>query len=555
MSYQKQNFANGEVLTALELNHIEQGIADVESAANATKFVVDKIIDPTLSLSGKAADAAKVGEAVGQVKEDLGEITEIDQTNICPTPQISTVPTSGSINESCGIIGHIEAGKQYTFSANNVTSYTNQIIIRMNIGDAWVTQCRGNLKANTKTVWTFTATNTGKVSLNGNVGVVTSPLLTECQLELGAEASDYVPYQKIGIKGQKEQNLKIAKNTENIAKLMDETSKSHQVDLFIKSRYTYSSDNPVVTFLNFSDIHNNKEQFRRIMNFYNSNSVYIDDILCNGDIPSNRYYEDNMENWNAVEGHEKVLFTIGNHEYYNGVDNIYSSAISMNTAYQHYFAPYIDNWNVSNHPTEATYWYKDYPNSKLRLIALDCMLGSYLFTDKTDYNYMISWLGNALSDANAKGYHVVIAYHCPPIRKTTWVKSSFTRTDIESACGNTTPELTDEILSTVQSFIDAGGNFACYLCGHIHNDAISYKTGYPKQICITVGVSALHELLKNGDVMRLYNDYSIDLFNIVTFDTSRKTIRVVRIGADITFDCRERKMICIDYRENKIISE
>ena len=31
-------------------------------------------IDPTLSLSGKAADAAKVGEAVGQLKEDLGQI-------------------------------------------------------------------------------------------------------------------------------------------------------------------------------------------------------------------------------------------------------------------------------------------------------------------------------------------------------------------------------------------------------------------------------------------------------------------------------------------------
>lgn len=79
MSYQKQNFANGEVLTALELNHIEQGIADVESAANATKSVVDKIIDPTLSVSGKAADAAKVGEAVGQVKEDFVNIEEVFQ--------------------------------------------------------------------------------------------------------------------------------------------------------------------------------------------------------------------------------------------------------------------------------------------------------------------------------------------------------------------------------------------------------------------------------------------------------------------------------------------
>lgn len=92
MSYQKQNFANGEVLSASQLNHIEDGIVDVESAANATKTVVDKIIDPTLSVEGKAADAAKVGEAVNaektrakaaegenakgvsQLKEDLGDI-------------------------------------------------------------------------------------------------------------------------------------------------------------------------------------------------------------------------------------------------------------------------------------------------------------------------------------------------------------------------------------------------------------------------------------------------------------------------------------------------
>lgn len=64
MSYQKQNFENGEVLTAPQLNHIEDGIVDVESAANTTKAVVDNIIDPTLSLSGKAADAAAVGGIV-----------------------------------------------------------------------------------------------------------------------------------------------------------------------------------------------------------------------------------------------------------------------------------------------------------------------------------------------------------------------------------------------------------------------------------------------------------------------------------------------------------
>lgn len=52
--------------------------ADWTAAIN-TWEEIKNMIDPTLSLSGKAADAAKVGEAVGQLKEDL--VNKIEQAN------------------------------------------------------------------------------------------------------------------------------------------------------------------------------------------------------------------------------------------------------------------------------------------------------------------------------------------------------------------------------------------------------------------------------------------------------------------------------------------
>ena len=53
MSYQKQNFANGEVLTASQMNHIEDGIADLESNSGVISV---KITEETTR--AKAAEQA-----------------------------------------------------------------------------------------------------------------------------------------------------------------------------------------------------------------------------------------------------------------------------------------------------------------------------------------------------------------------------------------------------------------------------------------------------------------------------------------------------------------
>lgn len=86
MGYQKQNFVSGQVLNSAHLNHIENGIVEVESSVSTS--IVDKVtkeelkntIDPTLSVEGKAADAKATGDAVQGVKDDLAAETARAET-------------------------------------------------------------------------------------------------------------------------------------------------------------------------------------------------------------------------------------------------------------------------------------------------------------------------------------------------------------------------------------------------------------------------------------------------------------------------------------------
>lgn len=70
----------------------------VEQFANTAGENIQKAIDPTLSISGKAADAAKVREAVGQLKEDLATTQKAYLIN----PKIEN---NKYVRDDCTIIG------------------------------------------------------------------------------------------------------------------------------------------------------------------------------------------------------------------------------------------------------------------------------------------------------------------------------------------------------------------------------------------------------------------------------------------------------------------
>lgn len=63
MSYQKQNFANGEVLSASQLNHIEDGIVDLESNSNTTLAGKADKSEVQANADGIAAEASRAEQA------------------------------------------------------------------------------------------------------------------------------------------------------------------------------------------------------------------------------------------------------------------------------------------------------------------------------------------------------------------------------------------------------------------------------------------------------------------------------------------------------------
>lgn len=125
MAYQKQNFANGNVLTAENLNHMENGIADAESTANETKSVVDNIIDPTLTLAGKAADAKATGNMVGELKEDIGKLFDFANQY---TKNINLTANSTHSSNKDKMAVTIKNGEKIRFSYSISNSQSLEIV-------------------------------------------------------------------------------------------------------------------------------------------------------------------------------------------------------------------------------------------------------------------------------------------------------------------------------------------------------------------------------------------------------------------------------------------
>ena len=313
---------------------------------------------------------------------------------------------------------------------------------------------------------------------------------------------------------------------------------------------TVSGYVPPLTLLHFSDIHNDMENYPFIIDF-KRNHPEIDDILNTGDLVGSYYFAAQVKSYfSAFDSDHYALLALGNHEYYTS-DN-YSTKMSQATAYGYYVAPTIEAWGAE-YTANKTYWYKDYEDSKVRLIGIDNMLES------SDMTAQVTWLEGVLADALEKDLAVVIAGHCPPTTQT-GVKITSSFTSFQNIPSSSDINALDEngagIQAAVDSFMDDGGEFVCYLMGHWHYDYLMYSSSYPNQLIIDIG-TASHEAGPNdictGVMRRDKGTMAQNLFNIFTVDRTDGLVRLVRIGADRDMYMKPRRVLCYDYKNHSLI--
>lgn len=321
---------------------------------------------------------------------------------------------------------------------------------------------------------------------------------------------------------------------------------------------------PSLCLLHFSDIHGDARCLQNVCDFAENYSMWINDIIHTGDIMQTSGGPD-PDFWTDIPEAGKILNCIGNHD-----TLLYEDwyGMTMPDAYDKYFAPYISSWGVT-YQVNKTFYYKDYADEKVRLIVLDIM---HQTTEQ------LTWFQNTLTSARTAGQHVMVALHGMShwlfdSYNTPWddkplvpiYKNGFSYSDdpadppkdTSSATSQDYPNypwnISDAYATAVDAFIDAGGDFICWLHGHTHFKMLAKLHTHPRQLDVAVGEAGLPDYAWSYVWGRRPGTKSEDNFNLVAVDTYSKILRIAKVGVDYDRAMRHVDTVSYDYGTREII--
>lgn len=296
------------------------------------------------------------------------------------------------------------------------------------------------------------------------------------------------------------------------------------------------SQNKILSFVHFTDIHGNLKLWNRVVDYVNYYEDYVDFAIHTGDYAVT--IRDTAKDLysTGTKCVKPILNVVGNHDTYNA-----NATVSDKPATKQIVCGNTDGWDVTFMDiADSMTYYKDYPDSKIRIIVLD---------NYYDVDEQCDWLDLRLREATIMGYHVITFMHemtHPIINK---LDTNFqTIEDFETYGGYKSFTKFDKVIG---DWIADGGVHIANFAGHEHSDMIGYtQNGVLNMICqcATDDVSWV-------DGARILGTKTFDCFNLVSVETTTGVFKVVRIGNNSDHYLREKKVFAYDYINKKILTK
>lgn len=290
-------------------------------------------------------------------------------------------------------------------------------------------------------------------------------------------------------------------------------------------------------FTHISDVHGNGYTLMNSLRY--SKDINSQALFVSGDVVIQSSYDgyDFVHDMCKDFGFPSFVCS-GNH------DGVGQTAAAFNNDF---FSQMANTFGYVKSSRSIGYYYKDLAEAKIRVITLDCSDTSASYRINCVGTTQINWLRSTLN-ATPSGYGVIIMMHQPvgkPSATAVAKNPSFAK-DYELLGSNSINTITwtgaSDIKSAVDSFIEAGGEFIMYAVGHIHADIVGIIDGTSHtQLQAVVGTpNRMLDMHVDSTALGDGIGKGQDLFNAYVIDRTRKTVRVVRIGANVCEDLSER---------------
>ena len=293
-------------------------------------------------------------------------------------------------------------------------------------------------------------------------------------------------------------------------------------------------------FVHFSDIHAVLDLWNRIVEYINHYEKYISFGIHTGDYCGNNQ-QLFVDFYNYGTQCERPIYNcVGNHDTLIARTD-WTVNPDKSETFKRLFAPMPDSSaDVKFMPGEYSMTYfKDFPESNIRMIVLNLYY---------DIDEQTEWLKGLLTDAKEKGLSVITAMHEATAEIVNSFGVSFHTLNDYTALEGKFEETPFE--SIIADFINDGGEHICHLAGHYHHDLFGVTE---KGVLNTVVPCATNW---NGwcDGKREKGTRTYDCFNVVSVDTNLGLLKICRIGDNCDHYLREKKVLCFDFRNRKVIA-